>query len=126
MSPSEKKHVYLGHATERLKHMAQELNIAVLEVSAVKNSSDPKTGKVSRPVEGMCAECSEIERKADKVIYLYSENKSEPRKREAIITKNRDGEKTDIPLEFEGAFARFVDPATVPNRDFIADRWGSE
>lgn len=98
-----KKHEYVAHATVGLKQLAQKLMIPVVELAQQKNIKSEKR----RPALGDAAECMQIEREADNVVYLHRPDERDGRHVQALLVKQRAGLETEIDLTFDGGRSRF-------------------
>jgi replicative DNA helicase len=98
-----KKHEYVGHATTELKRLAQRLMIPVIELAQQKNiKSERRT-----PGLGDAADCMQIEREADNVVYLHRPNERDGSHVRALLVKQRAGLETEVDLKFDGSRSRF-------------------
>jgi len=98
-----KKHEYVAHATTGLKQLAQRLMIPVIELAQQKNIRSEKR----RPALGDAAECMQIEREADNVVYLHRPNDRDGSLVQALLVKQRAGLETELDLRFDGGQSRF-------------------
>lgn len=116
------KHEIIGHATKLLKQLAQSLGICVLELAQQKNSTDGK-GKETKPSLGDVAQCFDVEREADAVLYIWRPT-ADKRATKVIIAKQRGADEDEVDLDFEREFSRFRDqPSTYaasPSRQYVA------
>lgn len=123
------KHEQIGHFTRGFKQLMQEEKLAGVELAQAKS---PKQGakKVRPNVNTDIADCSQIGKEADEVIFLEAENEPtdlDPRVHiVAWIGKNRAGPKAKegVPLEYRGDLYRFRDlntpnPMASPSRQYI-------
>lgn len=111
----------IGNAVEELKHLAGEMNIAVVLLSALSRANESRTGTDRRPKSTDLAESGKIEAHADNVIILYrphidSEDMEKRNLVEIIVTKQRAGDTGLITACFDGSHARFKD------RDFTSSK----
>lgn len=115
------KHEVIGHATKMLKQLAQSLGICVLELAQQKNSTDGK-GKETKPALGDVAQCFDVEREADAVLYIWRPTNDKTAAK-IIIAKQRGADEDEVDLTFEREFSRFRDPspthATSPARQYV-------
>lgn len=96
------------YATEKLKWLARELRVPVLELAQSKNSEvDKGKGARPRPKLGDAAECYQIERSADRVIHLWRPRETDGSKVTAVFVKVRGGKEGEVELDFKGEFSRF-------------------
>jgi replicative DNA helicase len=108
------------YATRKFTKLLKGMNIPGIEGAQQKNA-DRDNPIAKKPVQGRAAESFWIEREAANVIYLW---RPDPKKKERItfvITKQR-GTKSEIeiPMHFDGATQRFLDPdMTAASRDFV-------
>lgn len=122
----------LTEITKGLKLMAKELNVPVLALSQLNRGVDSRDDK--RPILSDLRESGSIEQDADVVMFVYREeyylktrkpDEDSPdyakwRQRldkvqgtaELLVEKHRHGPTGSIDLLFEGAFARFSNPAS--------------
>lgn len=119
------KHEQIGYATKRLKDLAQELKLPVLELAQEKNREvDKAKGCRPRPSLGDAADCFQIERSANNVVYLWRPRERDGAHVKAILVKQRNGEEGEIDLKFDRAHSRFEDlphgPMTSPARQYVA------
>ncbi|MGE0792467.1 MAG: replicative DNA helicase [Sandaracinaceae bacterium] len=117
----------IAYSTERLKSLARELKLPVIELAQQKNSQvDRGTGKRPKPQLGDAAECFQIERSADNVVYLYRPAERDGRAVKCFIAKQRGGQEAEFDLVFEQEYSRFVEahplgPMRSPSRQYIDD-----
>lgn len=106
-SRSDPKHVQVAAASLRLKGLARELEVPVVVGAQLRRDSENR-----RPTLADFSDSSQIEKDADVAILLYHEKTTEfvPRVW-AVVAKNRDGEKQDVALKFEGRYIRFSESA---------------
>lgn len=116
-----------AHATEMLKNLARELGVAVLELAQQKNTSDGKGGR-PKPKLGDAAECSQIERSADNVLYLHRPSERDGRRVQGLLVKQRGGDEVEFDLTFERQFSRFeAGREEIPtSRQYVDDMPGEE
>jgi replicative DNA helicase len=98
-----KKHEYVAHATTGLKQLAQKLMIPVIELAQQKNIRAEKR----RPGLGDAADCMQIEREADNVVYLHRPNDRDGSHVQALLVKQRAGLEAELDLTFDGGQSRF-------------------
>lgn len=104
------KHEQIGYATKRLKDLAKELKLPVIELAQEKNREvDKAKGCRPRPALGDAADCFGIERSANNVIYLWRPKERDGEHVKAVIVKQRAGEECEIDLKFRKAISRFED-----------------
>lgn len=120
------KHEQVGHATRSLKILAQDLDLAVIELAQAK---DPPAGK--RPEKPKASngisDSSQVAKESDDVIFLWADEdpKLNPRQSVlAIIAKQRSGAKGEVPLMFQRDQYRFEDANTPdlmasPSRQYL-------
>lgn len=116
-----KKYEQIAYATERLKRLARELKVPVIELAQEKNSEKDRSGKRSRPEMGDAAESFQIERSADNVVYLYRPSERDGSDVRLACVKQRGGEEFEEPLFFERAFSHFTapGPSAAISRQYI-------
>jgi replicative DNA helicase len=104
----------ISYISRKLKSLALDLNIPVLELSqlnrAVENRSD-KTPQLSD-----LRESGSLEQDADIILFIYREEMydKETKRRgmaDIIIAKHRNGPTGSVELEFQGKYARFLNLA---------------
>jgi replicative DNA helicase len=98
-----KKHEYVAHATTGLKQLAQKLMIPVVELAQQKNIKAEKRA----PSLGDAADCMQIEREADNVVYLHRPSERNGSHVRALLVKQRAGLESEIDLTFDGGQSRF-------------------
>ncbi|HEY1956718.1 MAG TPA: replicative DNA helicase [Polyangiaceae bacterium] len=109
----------LKHATQTLKATLKRLRIPGIELAQMRdNPIDPKTKTRARPGPGFVAECRDIEREADAVLYLHQKPLHNPKgtvigeDRRAILgilSKVRAVDNDDIEFGYIVEESRFVD-----------------
>ena len=114
-----KKHDWVGHNSKGIKLLAQELKIPGLELAQQKPSPvDPRTKLRPKPTKGQTADCSEIEKESDEVIYLHRKPKygvsggvvgEDPRAVTMILAAGRSVAEGEVDLTYRGEFSRFED-----------------
>lgn len=116
------KHEYLGNAARKITNLARSMKIACIELAQRKPAEVDKVTKVRKePVSGETAECSQIEREAHAVVYLFRNPKrtaggavvGEDAARVTLrLALQRGGGQGDVQLEYEGSQYRFtaIDP----------------
>ncbi len=110
------KHEQVAYSTERLKILAGELKLPVIELAQEKNREvDKAKGCRARPELGMAADCFQIERSANNVVYLWRPRERDGRHVKAVVVKQRGGDESEFDLQFEKEFSRFSE------RPFSAD-----
>lgn len=86
------------YATERLKSMAQELGVVVIEL-AQQSMKEDKNGKHRKPEEGMVDWCRDAERESDGVLYIWERDKEDF---VGVLTKVREGGMAgEFPIQFD-------------------------
>lgn len=101
-----KKHEYVAHATLGLKQLAQRLMIPVIELAQQKNIKSERRP----PALGDAADCMQIEREADNVVYLHRPNDRDGSYVRALLVKQRAGLETELDMHFDGGQSRFEEP----------------
>jgi replicative DNA helicase len=101
-----KKHEYVAHATCGLKQLAQRLMIPVIELAQQKNIKSERRA----PALGDAADCMQIEREADNVVYLHRPNDKDGTRVQALLVKQRAGLEAELDLSFDGGQSRFEEP----------------
>ena len=120
----EKPYTQVKYSTERLKALAKELKIHVIELAQSKSSEVEKAkGCRPRPELGDAAESLYIERSADRVFHLWRPKERDGSHVKAVLVKMRGGEEGEFDLRFEREFSRFEDlpygPMASPSRQYI-------
>lgn len=110
-----REHEQIAHSAKRLKNMAKQRKIAVLElVQAVKNDVDVAKGKWRPATETGVAGSKRIAKELDEAMFIIEDGpKSSDDPREVVfwIPKQRNGKKyVEIPMLFRGSVVRFDDP----------------
>lgn len=122
------RHEQIAYNTKRLKLLAQELDIAVIELAQAKALERGR--KVEKPDASNCiADSSQIAKEADNIIVLAAENEGteeDPRiEVTAYVVKQRSGAKGQVTLEMRGDLYTFRDPnaptsgGTSPSRQYV-------
>lgn len=106
------RHEQIAYNTKRLKLIAQEMDIAVVELAQAKPLERGK--KQDKPHASNCvAESSNIAKEADNLVVLVAENdgtEEDPRiEVTAYVVKQRDGAKGQLTLELRGDVYTFRD-----------------
>lgn len=106
------RHEQIAYSTKRLKLLAQELDLAVVELAQAKPLERGK--KQDKPHASNCvAESSTIAKEADNLVVLVAENEGtedDPRTEvTTYIVKQRDGAKGHLTLELRGDIYTFRD-----------------
>jgi replicative DNA helicase len=92
-----------SYSTMRLKSLAQELGIAVVELAQQKMAQD-KSGKEMKPTERMVDWCPDAERESDAVVYLWERGNCD---HVGVVTKVREGGFTgEFPFDFDKPHSR--------------------
>lgn len=122
------RHEQIGHFTKGFKQLCQELDIAGVELAQAKDQ-DPRAKKDWPKASNGVADCSQIAKEADDLVFLVPgapSPKDDPRMEvNAWIAKNRAGPKNiAIPLMFRGDRFRFIDPNepgpySNPSRQYV-------
>lgn len=120
------KHEQIGHATKGLKILAQEMDVAVLELAQGKESNPNRKPEKPRAQSGI-ADSTQIAKESDDVIFLWAEDdpKDDPRQSVlGIVAKQRAGAKGEVALMFQRDQYRFIDPNTPnlmasPSRQYV-------
>lgn len=104
--------------TRGLKLMANELDVCVIALAQLNRGSEQRAGR--KPSLGDLRESGSIENDADTVLFMSPEPGDGEDKRlgeiDIIIAKNRNGPfGIDIPLAFQGHYARFRPLAWTPS-----------
>lgn len=109
----------IGEISRGLKVVAKELNVPVIALSQLSRSVEARPGGMNKPMLSDLRESGSIEQDADNVFFLYrpeyygisfdQNNESTFGMAEVIIAKNRNGECSVVPLNFNGALMRFGD-----------------
>lgn len=120
-----KKHEQVEHATRRLKNLARETKLPIIELAQQKPpDTNRSTGKSTRPMLGDARDSQEIEISADDVIYLYRPQERDGNTVRLFIAKQRSGEEGEWSMMFERKMSRFVTPDArheVPtSRQYVA------
>lgn len=107
-SPNANKYEVVSHSTKALKNIAKDLGVCVIELAQQKVLQvDKKTGQRPHPRLGDVAECSQIERESDEVLYLWRPNEKDGSTVTASLVKQRAGETGDIDLTLKGEYSTF-------------------
>jgi len=118
------KHEAIAYATKRLKDLAAELKVPIIELAQAKNNEVDKSKRCRpRPQLGDAAECFWIERSANNVIHLWRPDEDDEKYVKAIIVKQRGGKRNEeIDLRFWGEYSFFEDlpfgPQNSPSRQY--------
>jgi replicative DNA helicase len=116
----------IRYSTVRLKALAAELKLPVIELAQEKNREvDKAKGCRPRPALGDAADCFQIERSANNVVYLWRPRERDGRHVKAVCVKQRGGDEWELDFRFAKEIARFDDlphgPMTSPARQYIDD-----
>jgi replicative DNA helicase len=125
---SKDKHEQIAYNTRRLKLLAQEMDIAVIELAQAKALERGK--KQEKPHASNCiADSSAVAKEADNVIVLAAENEGteeDPRiEVTTYVVKQRSGAKGHVTLEMRGDIYTFRDPNAPTggaDRQYVDDR----
>lgn len=103
-----------GHITRTLKLLARELDIVVVLVAQLSREVEKRHDK--RPMMSDVRASGGIEQDADYIVFpfrpAYYNKDLDQRAAILIVAKNRDGERQDIPVNFEGQYQRFTNSDT--------------
>lgn len=106
---SENRTQEVSYISRTLKLLAQELEVPVIAVSQLSRAPEMRTNK--RPVLSDLRESGSIEQDANLVLGLYRDwvydKSADEHAAELLVIKNRQGPLDEIPVEFQGALARF-------------------
>jgi len=97
-------------ATKKLKNLAAELDIVVVELAQQKPMETK--GKAEKPRAGMVHWSRGVEQESDVVIYLWERG---PDDHVAILSKSRNGEEGEVPFNFEKPYSRMSEIASGPD-----------
>jgi replicative DNA helicase len=97
----------ISNTTRTLKTLAQSLQVPILLLSQMSRDSDKGTPRAPRASD--LRGSGSLEQDADAVMFLHDPNeiKTNPRKVQAIIVKNRAGPPAEITLNFDGRWQIF-------------------
>lgn len=114
----------IRYSTIRLKNLAQELKLPVIELAQSKNIEvDKAKGCRPRPQLGEGADCFQIERSANNVVYLWRPRERDGSHVKAVCVKQRGGEEWELDFRFYKALSRFEDlphgPMNSPSRQYV-------
>ncbi len=110
----------ISSISRSLKSLAKELDIPILALSQLSRAVETRGGN-KRPQLSDLRESGAIEQDADIVIFIhrpdyYGNNDDEDTVKgqaNIIIAKHRNGEVTDVELQFKPEFAQFSEPSNV-------------
>ena len=110
---AESRQQEISEISRSLKALARELRVPVIAVSQLSRAVETRTG--NRPQLSDLRESGAIEQDADLVVFLFREEYYAPseenkNKAEAIISKQRNGPTSTIPLLFLKEWTRFDNP----------------
>ena len=128
------KVAYIGNTTKKFKQLLQELKIPGIELAQQRRlQKDKNSGLMPKPGMGDTADCSEIEKEADNVFFLYrnpvrgigsGKIVGESKDRiSLVVAKHRGGEEAELQLKYIGEQYRFEcldDDATPPEERPLA------
>lgn len=117
--------VHIEDNTRELKMLAQELDVAVLELAQA-NPKDPRNPKKERTIYGS----GTVRRESDEVIFMEPEPAADEEPNQEIgldLRKQRDGKKGVVRTIFRRPIFRFDDPNAMaeisnPSRQYV-DEW---
>jgi len=96
-----------------LKVLARNLKIPVLCVCQLNRGPESRSGRDRRPMLSDFRESGSIEQDVDFALMLYREHyydkEADPESAELLVRKQRNGDPCEIPLRFQGPFARFLE-----------------
>jgi len=101
----ERRHEAVGHVCRELKRMAKDHRIPLV-VAAQLNRSVEQRGKEARPQMSDLAESSDIEKNADKILFLHRE---EDGRAFLKVAKNRQGPCWTSEVSYKGPLCRYED-----------------
>lgn len=109
-----------------LKLLAKELSIPVLLLSQLNRASAQRSDK--KPALSDLRESGAVEQDADTVLLLHRDELYEPESQrpgqlDVIVAKNRHGTTREVPVGWQGEYARVVDITNVPLRRFSDQGW---
>lgn len=105
----------VSEISRSLKDLAMEFNTRMIVAAQVSRAADNRPGGDNRPQMSDLRESGDIEADADLIIFphrpsLYWKKASQPPPPdELIIAKNRQGRTGIIPMEYKGAFYKFIE-----------------
>ncbi len=108
------EHHQIANSTKRLKNMAKERHVAVLEVAQAKvDPKDVKRGKWRPTVQSGIAGCQRVGKESDDAIFICEDGADpteDPRDMTLWVPKQRNGKRGEVPVRFYGSYLRFEDP----------------
>ena len=118
---SENRVQEISSITRNLKIMAKELNVPIIALSQLSRAVEKQGNNSShRPQLSDLRDSGSIEQDADCVLFLYRDSyyasqnpdgaEVDADTAECIVAKNRHGETSTVPLGWDGAHTRFMDP----------------
>lgn len=107
---AENRALEVAQLTRGLKVLAMELDLCVIALAQLNRGPEQRAGR--RPTLGDLRESGSLENDADTVLLMHLEPGEDSSKRlgeiDIIIAKNRNGPRDiDVPLAFQGHYARF-------------------
>lgn len=116
----------IRYSTVRLKNLAAELKVPVIELAQEKNREvDKGKGCRAKPSLGDAADCFQIERSANNVVYLWRPRERDGRHVKVVCVKQRNGDEFELDLQFDKKISHFTDmpygPMNSPGRQYVDD-----
>lgn len=109
----------IGEAARELKVLAKETGVPVVALAQLNREVDKRTGSVRWPKMSDIADCGDIEKHADNILFIHREAKIEGEndrevfvddgKAVFILAKQRGGKRGVGHVHFEGEHSRFID-----------------
>jgi len=105
----------VAEISRSLHTMSQRDKITVIALSQLSRPEKTKGGSSVAPTMSDLRESGQIEQDADCVMLLYEEDPREPQRRVLKIAKNKEGQRGQIFLDFDGATQTFAEAAPDGN-----------
>lgn len=110
---SENRTQEISFISRSLKALAKELNVPIIALSQLSRSLESRMDK--RPQLSDLRESGSIEQDADIVFFIYRDSVYHPdadnaNQAELIISKQRNGPTGSVPVYYNGAVTKFIDP----------------
>ncbi len=110
----------VSYITRRLKQLAQEISIPVIQLSQLNRNVTGKDGKIREPQLADLRESGSVEQDSNAVIFLHPKSlnteKYENKFLKLIVRKNRNGRLGDIDYEFVGDTMTFIEKEWIDGK----------
>lgn len=106
----ERRHEAVGYVVRELKRLSKEARVPLVVAAQVGRKVEDR-GKEARPQMADLAESGEIEKNADKVLFLHRDPSGNTTEAEFKVAKNRQGRCWRGALNYAGEWCLFTDAA---------------